>query len=266
MNDTDTPTTPPSSRRERRAAQRAARKGSGSGNGSSAGSGRSIALISAVALAAGVVVVAALILFSGVLDEDETTAVAASGIEPPPQELRVGRSLGDPDAPVPILLFEDPQCSACGIWSKRIEPLLIAGPVTDGDAFLTYKDFVFYGPESLDAAVAMRAAEEMDGKFWDFHDILYHNQGPTNSGAYSRDRLGDMAELIGLDRETFLALLDDEDLIAAVQAETLEATEERELTSTPTLIIGDEVVVGVPAWEDLRDTVAEQAAAAEVAA
>ncbi len=80
-----------------------------------------------------------------------------------------GRSLGDPDAPVKIEVFEDPQCPACGRYTERIEPLLIAGPVTDGTVFLTYRDFPFLGQESLDAAVAMRVAEDLDGKFWDYH-------------------------------------------------------------------------------------------------
>ena len=146
---------------------------------------------------------------SGGFEDDKLPAVAMPEVPAPAAELRVGRSLGDPAAPVKIDVFEDPQCPACGLYTERIEPLLIAGPVTDGQVFLTYRDFPFLGQESLDAAVAMRVAEAMDGKFWDYHALVFHNQDGENQGAFTLDRLADMAELLGLDRETFLAEMED---------------------------------------------------------
>ncbi len=218
-------------------------------------------LITGGAIAIALVVIVALVVVSGGFEEDGLPAVSQPDTPAPAAELRVGRSLGDPEAPVKIDVFEDPQCPACGAYTERIEPLLIAGPVTDGQVFLTYKDFPFIGQESLDAAVALRVAEAMDGKFWDYHALVFHNQQGENQGAFTLDRLADMAELAGLDRDTFLAEMEDPAYGAAVQAELTEGAS-LGVQSTPSLFVNGELVRGVPAWEDLKARIATAASAA----
>jgi protein-disulfide isomerase len=220
-------------------------------------------VISVAAVLIGLVAVAALVILSGGLG-DSAAAVSEPDFESPPEELRVGRSLGDPDAPVLVEAFEDPQCPACGLFTSRIEPLLIAGPVTNGRVFFTYKDFPFLGQESFDGAVAMRVAEEMDGKFWDFHDVIFFNQQGENQDAFSSERLADMAALVGLDREQFLAEMEDPSYLEAVEAELAEGRA-RGVNSTPTIFVnGEPLPGGVPTWEDLRAAI--DAAAAEARA
>jgi protein-disulfide isomerase len=219
-------------------------------------------LISVAAIVIGFVVIAALIAVSGGLGSSGPDPVQAAEIPAPAQDLRVGRSLGDPEAPVKIEVYEDFQCPACGLYTERVEPLLIAGPVTDGTVFLTIMDFPFIGQESLDAAVAARAAEALDGRFWDYHGLLFHNQNGENQGAFSRDRLADMAELAGLDRQAFLDSLDDPVLLREVEAERDEGTA-LGVSSTPTLFVNGELLRGVPTWDDLSQRIE---AAAEAAA
>jgi protein-disulfide isomerase len=239
------------SRRERRAAERASRRnGTSAATASTRSRGPSMLLISVAALIVGFVAIAALIAVSGGFGGDDPDRVAAAEIPAPPPDMRVGRSLGDPNAPVKVEVYEDFQCPACGLYTERIEPLLIAGPVTDGTVFLTIKDFPFIGQESLDAAVAARAAEALDGKFWDYHGLLFHNQDGENLGAFSRDRLADMAELVGLDRQAFLDAVDDPALLRQAEAERDEGTA-LGVSSTPTLFVNGELLRGVPTWEDL---------------
>lgn len=218
-------------------------------------------VISVAAVVIGLVAVAALVVASGGLGGD-SAAVAQPDFDPPAQELRVGRSLGDPDAPVKIEAFEDPQCPACGQFTDRIEPLLISEYVADGTVFFTYKDFPFLGQESFDGAAAMRVAEEMDGKFWDYHDVIFFNQDGENQGSFASDRLADMAELVGLDRDQFLAELDDPKYLEAVAAELAEG-QERGVNSTPTLFVNGQIMRGVPDWEELSAIIEAAAAAPE---
>ena len=252
-------------RRERRAAERAARKRSGSTGPASSSRGRalSIPLITGGAIVVGVVGLLLLVVATGGPGADDLEPVAMPEGGPPAEALQVGRSLGDPGAPVQIELYEDPQCPACSLFTQSVEPLLVAGPISEGQAFLTYRDLVFIGDESLEAAAAMRVAEALDGKFWEFRDVLYHNQGEDeNGGAFSTDRLATMAELVGLERDAFLAELDDPDYEAAVEAETAQAREAG-IGSTPTLVINGEVSAGVPDWDDLRARIETAAAAVE---
>jgi protein-disulfide isomerase len=253
------------SRRERRAAERAARRGSAPAVPSSrTRRGPSALVISVAAIIIGFVVIAALIGISGGLGGGTAmAAVEPAQITAPPQDLRVGRSLGDPDAPVKIDVFEDFQCPACGAYTKNVEPLLLSpdGPVADGTVFVTIKDFPFLGQESLDAAVAARVAQALDGKFWDYHGILFHNQIGENRGAFTTDRLADMAVMVGLDRQAFLDALDDPEYLPAIEAEHSEGVE-RGVNSTPTLVINGEVMRGVPTWADLSAQIEAAAASA----
>ena len=170
---------------------------------------------------------------------------------PAPQPgLRVGRSLGDPQAPVKVDVYEDPQCPPCARFAEVIEPLLVAGPVTDGEVFLTYKDLTILGQESLDAAVAMRVAETLDHKFWDYQRLLFHNQSGENAGAFRLERLADIAEAVGLDREAFLREMEDPAYLEAVLAEGAEARA-LGIRSTPSLVINGVITEGSPTWEDL---------------
>jgi protein-disulfide isomerase len=211
-------------------------------------------VITVIAVVIGLLAVLALVVISVGFGSNAVAAVSQPDTPAPAAELRVGRSLGDPEAPVKIEVFEDPQCPACGSYTERIEPLLIAGPVTDGTVFLTYRDFPFLGQESIDAAAAMRVAEDLDGKFWDFHQLVFHNQHGENQGAFSIDRLADMAELVGLDRETFLTAMEDPGFRDAAEAEAAQGSE-LGVSSTPTLFINGEISRGVPQWDALSQQI-----------
>lgn len=254
--------TPPSTRKERRAAERAAHK-----SPTATAATKPSPLSSPVILISiGVVIVGAVLLALLLLSQGNDAGAPIKTVETgTPQELRDGRSLGSADAPVKLLVFEDPQCPVCGRFTREIEPLLVASYVKDGTVQLTYKDMVFIGKESQDAAVGMRAAEQLAGKFWDFHDIVYENQDGENQGAFSRERLGQMAETIGLDKAAFLALLDDPALIAAMNAEVAEA-QAQGINQTPTLVINGQVRAGLPTWDELSAAIEAAAAAATPAA
>ncbi len=74
--------------------------------------------------------------------------------------------------------------------------------VEDGTLRFEWRDFPYIGEESRRAAVAARAAQEQ-GKFWEYHDVLYQNQGAENSGAFSDENLVGFAREAGLDVERF---------------------------------------------------------------
>ncbi len=248
---------PRSTRKERRAAERSSAPAPSTGGGGSA-------LRSPVVLAT----LAALVVGAGIILAGMLTTPPSGG-EPlrtpmaglPDGIVREGRSLGAADAPVTIELYEDPQCPACGVWSRDVEPILVASAVKDGRVRLTYNDFAFLGPESLDASVAMRAAEQLDGKFWEMHALVFENQDRENKGAFSRDRLVAMAGLLGLDEAAFRALLDDPTLIAAVEAD-LARGRALGVASTPTLVIDGELYPGVPEATELLALIDARIAAA----
>jgi protein-disulfide isomerase len=170
-----------------------------------------------------------------------------------PAELADGMALGPASAPLTIELWSDFQCPACGAFVRQIEPLLIDEYVSPGRVRLVYRDFAFLGQESIDAAVAARCAAR-SGRFWQVHDYLFANQRGENQGAFNQSRLEQIASAVGLDLATFRACQDEPAVAQAVAAER-SAGQAVPVNSTPTLIVGDEPMVGVPAWDDLKEVI-----------
>ncbi|MQA88012.1 MAG: thioredoxin domain-containing protein [Streptosporangiales bacterium] len=111
---------------------------------------------------------------------------------PTPPAVFSALTLGRDDAPVTIVEFGDYQCPNCGQFAREIKPRLVREYVDKGVVRLMWRDFPFYGEQSVDAAVAARAAGRQ-GEFWAYHDALYANQAPPRSGKLTSDHLRGLA-------------------------------------------------------------------------
>jgi protein-disulfide isomerase len=106
--------------------------------------------------------------------------------------------LGDPDAPVTLTEYVDPQCPICAEASRQVIPDVVAKYVRTGKVKLEMKTMSFLGPDSVRAAhVAAGAAQQ--GKLWAFMETLYANQGTENSGYVTDDFLTGVADAAGVD-------------------------------------------------------------------
>ena len=72
--------------------------------------------------------------------------------------------------------------------------------VEEGTLRIEWRDFPYLGQESVNAAMAARAAQAQ-GKFWEYHDLLYQNQ----SGGFPDEKLVALAREAGLDEKGFEA-------------------------------------------------------------
>ena len=111
-------------------------------------------------------------------------------------------TLGSPNASVTIVEFGDYQCPTCGGWYRSQEAQVIQNLVTTGKAKLVWRDFDYYGPDSVSASEAAYAAGEQ-GKFWQFHDLLFQSQQTPNSGWASKQNMETFARQLGLNMTQF---------------------------------------------------------------
>ena len=125
--------------------------------------------------------------------------------------------LGSPSAPVTIVEFGDFQCTTCGTWFHSQEPQLLQDLINAGRAKLAWRDFDYLGPDSIVASEAAYAAGEQ-GKFWQYYDLLYSNQGVINSGWASREDLRQFASQLGLDMREFNASLQSNKYLQLVES------------------------------------------------
>jgi protein-disulfide isomerase len=150
--------------------------------------------------------------------------------------------LGAPTAALVIHEYGDFHCPSCGAFARSIEPQVRAAYIDTGKVRLAWHDFAWIGRESRDAANAARCAGDQD-KFWEFHDVLYGNQAGENAGAFSKERLKEFAERLGLEPAAFNACIDAEKYAGAVQADVNDVRS-KGFNGTPTFVIGDQRVVG----------------------
>jgi len=117
--------------------------------------------------------------------------------------------LGNKDAKVTIVEFADFQCPFCKRLHDETIPQIKKTYIDTGKAKLYYRHYAFLGQESTWAAEASECANEQ-GKFWDYHDLLFDKQGQENSGTFSKDNLKGFAQQLGLNTSQFNDCVDAE--------------------------------------------------------
>lgn len=169
-----------------------------------------------------------------------------------------GRVLGDPDAPVTIIEYADFQCPVCKRAETDITSRIEREYVEQGLVQIEFRMFPFLGQESWDAAQAAEAAREQ-GKFWEYHDALFNAQGRENSGAFSYEKLVEIAGEIGLDVAAFEETLTSNKYLDPVGDEADEARAAG-VASTPTFFIGETEIVGALDYSEFQTAIEQELA------
>ena len=146
-----------------------------------------------------------------------------------------GLTRGKDDALVTMVLFEDFQCGYCAKLSAIVEQL----ETEFGDDLRIVFRHLPLGRHD-DATLAHEAAQEAaaQGKFWEFHDLLYAHQADLGRGALDKH-----ARSLGLQMKKFRRALDDGHHAVAVVAD-MQAGHNLGINGTPTIFINGEKVVG----------------------
>lgn len=151
-------------------------------------------------------------------------------------------ALGRPDAPVVISEWGDFQCPFCRSYTLNTEPGLVRQYVDSGRVRLEWHDFAYLGPESVLAARAARAAGRQ-GRFWQYHDALYRQQGRENSGTVTDASLVATARDLRLDVDRFQRDYADPAIAAQVSGDR-QLGAALGVTGVPSFIIGGQMIFG----------------------
>jgi|SRR5271157_604719 len=217
-----------------------------------------------------VVVVALLLVLVLILPSINRTRVLANAasVTVTPITPRVFKStvdgvhLGNANAPVKIDVWEDFQCSSCLSYSQTIEPQVIQALVDTGKVYYTFHFFPFIetlstvpNSESHQAAnAAMCAADQ--GRFWDYHDILFANNIGENVGSYTDVRLVAMAKTINLNMTQFDQCFQANKHQAEIDQD-MAAGQAKGVNGTPTLFVNGTVVAPgyIPSFDQIQTAV-----------
>jgi len=152
-----------------------------------------------------------------------------------------GTVLGNPDAKVTMLQYEDIQCPVCKRYTDDAFGAIVAEYVKPGKVKLDFRGLAFLGPDSQKALKVVLAAAKQD-KLWQVAELLFKSQGEENTGWVTDEKVDEiLAAVPGLDAAQVLADAQGAEIAKQITDVQQEATA-RNVQGTPTfyLRIGDE--------------------------
>ncbi len=203
------------------------------------------------------IIIAAFIIGGAIILKDKNTNKGNTQVESGKAsiEIDINRNeiLGNKNAKVSWVEFGDYQCPYCKKLHSGARKEIIKKYVDSGKINMVFKNFAFLGEESVWAAEAALCAKDQ-GKFWDYHDLLFEKQSGENQGTFKKDNLIKWAAELGLNVDEFKGCLDSEVKKSEIQKDYEEGIKVG-VEGTPTVFINGEKMGGVLPVEKYEEVI-----------
>ena len=160
--------------------------------------------------------------------------------------------LGDPGARVTIIEFASLSCPHCAEFHKTRFDWLKENYIDTGKVRFIFRDFPLNRPALLGSMVAHCAEPS---KYFAYLSLLFKNQEKWAFSQPVEEQLVKLARVSGMGQEKLLNCLQDEALAERIIQSRLESQNTYNIESTPSFLVGDQLIVGVPSEERLRDLI-----------
>lgn len=156
---------------------------------------------------------------------------------------------GNPQAPVTLEEFGDYQCPPCG---------LLAGPIKQLEhdyqprLRVIFRHLPLANHQHARAAAWAAEAADLQGRFWDMHDLLYREQSVWSKAADAQTLFAAYAGTLGLDIDRFKKDMESDKVKAGVARDQEKATS-LGVQNTPTIFLNNRALAPTAlAPSDLR--------------
>lgn len=224
-------------------------------------------------LISGVILLASLIVSFGIVSSSNSGVGKKQAIVPTQQEnlqpeqptgpVDVSADddpfLGEKDAPVTLIEFSDFQCPFCRKFVEDAFPQLKKEYIDTGKVKLVYRDYPLpFHTMATPAAEGGECAKEQ-GKFWQYHDILFQEQAKKGNGTveFTVDDLKKWAVQAGVNGNTFNQCLDSGKYKDEVAKDFADG-EKAGVSGTPTTFINGTPIVGAQPFAALKTVIDEE--------
>lgn len=158
------------------------------------------------------------------------------------------RPLGADDAPVTVIEYASPTCPHCAAFHINTYPGFKEQYIDTGKVKFILRP---YARNVLDAVVFMLAETADDDGYHQIVKTYFETQSQWSLSDKPRDELLNIALQLGFTEESFEAALTNQDLFNAIDAARKQASEEFDLTGTPTFYINGKQFSGDMSLDDL---------------
>jgi len=173
--------------------------------------------------------------------------------------------IGNPDAPVTVIVFTDYECPFCQKSFNKMESELMTNYVDTGQVKMVVRDFPlsFHEPKATEEAVAANCSREQGGDagYFKYHDKLF--EYTLSNGAGTSKPLSDIAVEIGLDKAKFDNCIANNDYATEVQKDISDGNAAF-VGGTPTYYVGKstadgmidaQIIVGAVPYESIKPVI-----------
>jgi len=150
------------------------------------------------------------------------------------KELMRDRFMGNPDAPVEVIIFSSFSCYHCAVFHKEILPELKKRYADTGKAVIYYHDLAM---DTRSAAAGMLARCMDDNEFWKFADIVMANQSKWGMATDYKDILSGYATLGGLAKDKAAECVNSKPLLKAMLQKRDSLAKKYDIKGTPTVFV-----------------------------
>ena len=158
---------------------------------------------------------------------------------------------GDPNAPLVVVQWTDFRCPFCAMVATSTVPSLFTEYVDTGKVRFEVHDVALFGDQSVDAAVAFRAAGAQ-GKAREYMTALFNAAPASGKPDLPEAKLIGFAKTAGVpDLAKFTADLRDQSLHDQVIADTVQA-QQLNVDVVPYFVIGNQRLSGAQPWQTFR--------------
>lgn len=165
---------------------------------------------------------------------------------------------GNPKSKVEVIEYGDFQCPACGLAFPTVKQLL----AEDKDKIkFSYRFFplISVHPNAFAADLAAYAAFKQ-GKFWEYHDILYSKQIDWSNLSDPTDSFLTYAKSLNLDSKKFATDMKSDDTKKYVQ-DSEDAGTSQGINSTPTFFVNKRMVQNWQSLDEFKKLINEELSA-----
>ena len=172
---------------------------------------------------------------------------------------------GRPDAPVTISEFADFECPACAQFATLTEPDVRKRLADAGRVSFRFYDFPLDQHRNSVLASLSAACAADQNKFWEMHDRIFAGQDawasrPGESAGSANRRasrlFAEYAKQLGLNESAWSTCVEEQRHIERIRANR-QVGLERQVRSTPTFVIGNQMYPGVLSYDALKRLVDE---------
>ncbi|MBR9678484.1 MAG: DsbA family protein [Nanoarchaeota archaeon] len=164
---------------------------------------------------------------------------------------------GSANAPVTIVEFSDFECPFCARFYEQTMGLIDENYIQTGKVKLVFRDFPLAFHENAQKASEAAECADEQGKFWEYHDSLFENQGEWSSIGVNKFK--EYAQELGLNTEKFDACLDSGKYASEVQKD-LSDGQGYGVSGTPTFFVNGIKIVGAQPYSAFQQLIEQELA------